>query len=387
MPWCLACCFVDGTELRPTKVDQPMLAQRATRGQFHAAADRSGTLALRVWLFIVSGLVLAMIVVGGATRLTDSGLSITEWLPLLGAIPPLTDTDWQIAFEKYQQIPEYHLVNKGMPLTEFQYIYWWEWTHRFLGRFIGLAFALPLAIFWLAGKIPRGYLPKLIGILALGGLQGFFGWYMVQSGLSERVDVSHYRLALHLTTAFAILAAILWIAFDLAQESQSERIRLHTLNSAQMRAAWLIFSLLFLQVVMGGFVAGLKAGLVHNTWPLMNGELIPSDISDLAPWYMNLVENPATVQFAHRIIAYVLIGLALWHALSLTSSADDERVVTSSLVLALTLLTQASLGIWTLLEAANGTEIPIGLGLIHQGGAAIVLGIAVWHVHRMSRAA
>lgn len=364
-----------------------MFAQRANRDQIHSGEDETANLALRIWLFTVAVLVLAMIVVGGATRLTDSGLSITEWQPILGAIPPLTSEDWQLAFDKYRQIPEYHLVNKGMSLSQFEFIYWWEWSHRFLGRFIGLAFALPLAVFWLAGQIPRGFRPKLLGILALGGLQGFFGWYMVQSGLSERVDVSHYRLALHLTTAFVILASILWVAFDLAREKDARHIRLHNLSTAQVRTAWVILALLFVQVVMGAFVAGLKAGLVHNTWPLMNGEIIPTDIADLTPLYLNLVENPATVQFIHRLIAYILVALAIWHSFSLAASADDERVVTSSRLLALAFLTQAGLGIWTLLAAGNGAEIPIWLGLIHQGGAAIVLGIAVWHAHRISRAA
>lgn len=364
-----------------------MLAERANHNEMHTSAANASTLPLRVWLFTVATLVLAMIVVGGATRLTDSGLSITEWQPLLGAIPPLSLDDWQQAFQKYKEIPEYHLVNKGMSLAQFQFIYWWEWAHRFLGRFIGLAFALPLAFFWLAGRIPRGYGPKLLGILALGGIQGFIGWYMVQSGLTERVDVSHYRLALHLTTAFAILALILWVAFELAHEGHDDPIRLHTLSAAQTRTAWAILALMFVQVVIGAFVAGLKASLVYNTWPLMNGVLVPSDLLDLQPWYENFVENPAMVQFVHRLLAYLLVALGLWHAFSVASNADDERVVTSARVLAAAFLAQAMLGVWTLLEAANGAEIPIYLGLAHQGGGAIVLGIVVWHVHRMARAA
>jgi len=369
------------------KVDQPMFAERATRDQTPTGTEATATLALRIWLFFVAALVLAMIVVGGATRLTDSGLSITEWQPILGAIPPLTSNDWQIAFDKYRQIPEYQLVNKGMSLSQFEFIYWWEWSHRFLGRFIGLAFAFPLAVFWFAGKIPRGFTPKLVGILALGGLQGFFGWYMVQSGLSERVDVSHYRLALHLTTAFVILAAILWVAFELARTKDENHIRFHNLSTAQVRTASAILVLLFLQVVVGAFVAGLKAGLVHNTWPLMNGAIIPEDIADLTPFYLNLVENPATVQFIHRLLAYILLAMALWHSLSISASADDERVVTSSWLLTCAFVAQAGLGIWTLLAAGRAAEIPILLGLIHQGGAAIVLAIAVWHAHRISRAA
>ena len=341
---------------------------------------------VQAWLFIVALLIFAMIVVGGATRLTDSGLSITEWQPILGVIPPLTAADWELALEKYRQIPEYQLVNKGMSLDEFKFIYWWEWAHRFLGRFIGLAFAVPLAVFWAMGRIPKGYGWKLIGIFALGGLQGFFGWYMVQSGLSERVDVSHYRLALHLTTAFVILAAVLWVAFDLSK-NRVQDIRLDTISPTQRNLASIIVALLLLQVVIGAFVAGLKAGLTHNTWPLMDGGLVPLTIAELVPWYLNLVENPATVQFVHRLLAYLLVGLATWHAISLWRTADDERLVTSSTVLLLAFFSQAALGVWTLLAAADQAEIPIGLGLVHQGGGAVLLAAAIWHLHRISRPA
>ncbi len=341
--------------------------------------------AVRIWLLCVAALVLAMIVVGGATRLTDSGLSITEWRPILGAIPPLSEADWQDAFRKYQQIPEYELVNKGMSMAEFQFIYWWEWAHRFLGRFIGVAFALPFAFFWVTGRLRPGLAPRLLGILALGGLQGFLGWYMVQSGLSERVDVSHYRLALHLTTAFIILGAIVWVASDL--DDGRDRIRLDTLTSNQRLLALLIVIGLILQVVVGGFVAGLKAGLTYNTWPLMDGRLIPVGLLAMEPWYLNLVENVATVQFAHRMLAYGLVIAAIWHAVSVAARADDERLVTSALLMALAFLAQAGLGIWTLLDAGTAGHIPIGLGLIHQGGGAVVLAIAVWHLHRIRRAA
>lgn len=337
--------------------------------------------AVRIWLSFIATLVLAMIVVGGATRLTDSGLSITEWLPLLGIIPPLTAEDWQVAFDKYRQIPEYQLVNKGMSLAEFQFIYWWEWAHRFLGRIIGLAFAVPLAVFWLTGRLRPGLAPKLIGLLALGGLQGFFGWYMVQSGLAERIDVSHYRLALHLTTAFVILAGVVWLAVDLAP--RDERIRLHTISPLQARIARIILALMFVQVVLGAFVAGLKAGLTYNTWPLMDGEFVPTGLFLMQPWWINITENITTVQFKHRILAYILVGLALWHALRVWLTADDERVAFSAAVVAVAFLAQAVLGIWTLLAAGAVGQIPIGLGLVHQGGAAIVLGLTVWHVHRM----
>lgn len=354
---------------------------RAAAGGPGAAIDRDAADgAVRIWLFAVALLVFAMIVVGGATRLTDSGLSITEWQPLLGAIPPLTEAHWLEAFEKYRQIPEYHLVNKGMSLEEFKFIYWWEWSHRFLGRFIGVAFALPLIAFWVAGRLPRGLTPKLLGILALGGLQGFLGWYMVKSGLVERIDVSHYRLALHLSTAFLILALLVWTALDLG--ARPTAIRLVTLKPIHRRIAWALVVLVMVQVALGAFVAGLKAGLTYNTWPLMDGRFVPNGLFTLEPWVSNFFENVTTVQFDHRMVAYVLVGLALWHAFALRG-VDDERIVVSGAVLATATVFQMALGIWTLL-AAQGA-IPIGLGLAHQGGAAIVLALAVWHLHRVLR--
>ncbi|MGD9784455.1 MAG: COX15/CtaA family protein [Hyphomicrobiaceae bacterium] len=349
-----------------------------TTGRRGGLADAGPHAAVRIWLGGVALLVFAMIVVGGATRLTDSGLSITEWQPILGAIPPLTEAHWLEAFEKYKQIPEYHLVNKGMSLDAFKSIYWWEWAHRFLGRLIGFAFALPLIVFWWRGRMPRGLVPKLVGVLALGGLQGAIGWYMVSSGLTERVDVSHYRLALHLTTAFVILGLIVWLALDLAPRRAG--IRLGTLTIWHRRAAIAIVALVLLQVVLGAFVAGLKAGLTYNTWPLMDGKLIPSGLMIQSPWYMNVFENITTVQFDHRLVAYVIAGLVSWHAVSV-ARADDEAATATALLLVAAIFAQMGLGIWTLI-AAEGA-IPIGLGLAHQGGAAIVLVLAVFHLHRV----
>ncbi len=346
-----------------------------------SGASHPGDAAVGLWLWCIAALVLAMVIVGGATRLTDSGLSITEWRPLLGIIPPLSEADWLAALEKYRQIPEYQLVNKGMSLAEFQFIYWWEWAHRFLGRIIGIAFALPLAFFWATCRIRPGLLPKLLFVLALGGLQGFFGWYMVQSGVSERIDVSHYRLALHLTTALLILAAVVWLALDVGQDR--DRIRLHTVSSTQATLASVVVVLMLVQVVLGAFVAGLKAGLTYNTWPLMDGQLIPTGMYAMEPWWVNIAENITTVQFNHRVMASVLVALALWQAVSLWRSADDERIVTSAVVVALAFLAQAGLGIWTLLATGTAGHIPIGLGLVHQGGAAVVLGLTVWHLHRV----
>ena len=336
--------------------------------------------AVRLWLYAMAALVVAMIVVGGATRLTDSGLSITEWQPLLGAIPPLTEADWQQAFAKYQQIPQYERVNKGMSLDEFQFIYWWEWAHRFLGRFIGVAFALPFAWFWLRGQLSKRTTLKLAGILALGGLQGFIGWYMVMSGLVDRVAVSPYRLALHLVVALAILAAIMWVALDLRRDDRSH-LRLRTVTPGQKRLAVTLLGLVLLQSVLGAFVAGHNAGLTYNTWPLMDGALVPDGLWTLSPWYINAFENLTTVQFNHRMVAYLLAGLAVVHAVWMARSADDEMLVRSAVLLAVGIFAQAAIGIWTLLAV-----VPLWLGLAHQAGAAVVVILAVWHAHAMVRA-
>lgn len=350
----------------------------ATVSEFHDSI-------IQAWLFVIAAMVFAMVVVGGATRLTDSGLSITEWQPILGIIPPLTEAHWLEALEKYRQIPEYREINAGMSMAEFQFIYWWEWAHRFLGRMVGIVFALPLAVFWWKGWVRPAMLPKLIGLFALGGLQGFFGWYMVQSGLSERVDVSHYRLALHLTTAFVILAVAVWLALEVGAPRQANRIRLQTIPRVQFSLAWMILALMLLQVVLGAFVAGLKAGLTYNTWPLMDGKLVPDGLFTLEPWWLNIAENITTVQFNHRLTAYLLTGLVIWHAVSLWRHADDERIARSGIVVAAAVFAQAGLGIWTLIAAGEAGEIPIGLGLVHQGGAALVLAILVWHLHGLMR--
>jgi heme a synthase len=335
--------------------------------------------AVRIWLMLVALLVLVMVGFGGATRLTGSGLSITEWQPIMGALPPLTDAEWLDAFTKYKSIPQYERVNKGMSLDEFKSIFWWEWSHRLLGRLIGVIFALPLAWFWWRGALSGALGWRLIGLFALGGLQGFVGWFMVQSGLAERTSVSQYRLALHLGLAFAIFALLLWIALDTGR-AESRRITLDTVPRGQRRLASWLLALIFVQVFLGALVAGLKAGLTYNTWPLMDGRLVPDGLLSMSPWYLNPFENITMVQFDHRVLAYVLIGLAAWHAIALARAADDERVVHSAVLLLAAMLGQAALGIWTLLSV-----VPLHLGIAHQTGAVLVLGIAVWHQHRMAR--
>jgi cytochrome c oxidase assembly protein subunit 15 len=342
-------------------------------------AARASDRAVRIWLLSVAALVFCMIVVGGAVRLTDSGLSITEWQPLLGAIPPLNEADWQAAFEKYKAIPEYSVVNAGMSLAAFKQIYWWEWAHRFLGRFIGIAFAVPFLAFWAMGALRKGAPLKLAGVLALGGLQGAIGWYMVKSGLVDRIDVSQYRLALHLLTAFGILALLVWLSLDLAPAQRPAR--LDTVSTAQRRIGVGLFMLVFVQAGLGALVAGLKAGLTYNTWPLMDGKLVPDGLATLSPWYLNLFENVTTVQFDHRMVAYALVALALAHVVALIQTADDERVVGSAGLLSVCLLVQMLLGILTLLFG-----VPLWLGLAHQGGAAVVVAAATLHLYTITRA-
>jgi cytochrome c oxidase assembly protein subunit 15 len=324
---------------------------------------------VRVWLYAIALLIIAMIVVGGATRLTDSGLSITEWQPIHGAIPPLNEAEWQEEFEKYQQIPEYQLVNSGMTLDEFKTIFWWEWAHRFLGRFIGVAFLVPLLWFTATGRIGRSLAPQLAGIFVLGGLQGAIGWWMVASGLSERVDVSQYRLAVHLTLAFAILALVVWVARGLTPRPAT--------TETGRGLASIILGLLFVQVFLGGLVAGLDAGLVANTWPTMDGALVPDGLWVVEPWWRNIFDNPVTAQFDHRMVAYLIVVLAIVHAVRLRGTGAARGAA----ALALVLVAQAALGI-----AAVVLEMPLHVALTHQLGGAITMWVAVAHVRGMTPA-
>jgi cytochrome c oxidase assembly protein subunit 15 len=316
---------------------------------------------VRGWLFLVAFLIFCMVIVGGATRLTDSGLSITEWQPLLGAIPPLSEADWLAAFEKYKLIPEYTRINQGMSLEEFKFIYWWEWSHRFLGRFIGVVFFVPFVYFAATGALSRKMMWRFGGIFALGALQGALGWYMVASGLVDRVDVSQYRLAAHLTLATAIYGATLWLAYGLG----------HSRRRSETSRDWValaVIGLVVLQIAAGGFVAGLDAGMGYNTWPLMDGQLVPGGLFIISPAWRNLFENAMTVQFDHRLLAYVVVVLVAGYAYIVQTR-------TAALMLA-ALLLQVVLGIWTLLW-----QVPLELGLVHQGGALIVLAAALWNLH------
>ena len=328
--------------------------------------------AIRIWLYVVAAIVFALVVVGGATRLTESGLSITEWKPIHGIVPPLSEAEWQEEFALYQQIPQYQELNQGMELSGFKTIYWWEWAHRFLARFVGLVFALPLAFFWIRGRIPAGLKPKLVGILALGGLQGAIGWWMVASGLVLRTDVSQYRLAVHLTTACLIFSATLWVARGLAQHSPDAPP-----SAKSARAALVILFLALLQIYLGGLVAGLNAGLSFNTWPLMDGAVVPEGLLIMQPVWRNFFENVMTVQFMHRMGAYLLLAVVAMHVFASFRQAPKSTHARRAAVLLALVLVQASIGITTLLLAEG--VIPIGWGLMHQAGGLVVLGFAVAH--------
>jgi cytochrome c oxidase assembly protein subunit 15 len=337
----------------------------------------AGKLAIvRLWLLAVAALVFLLVSVGGATRLTGSGLSITEWQPIVGVVPPLSEAAWQEAFAKYRQTPQYDRVNRGMSLDAFKLIFWWEWAHRFLGRLVGAVFLVPFLYFLAVGRIRGGLAARLGGIFTLGALQGAVGWYMVRSGLADRIDVSQYRLALHLGLAFVIFGALVWTALSLGEEAG----RRATSRAAGPGGgiALLIVVLVFVQVLLGALVAGLKAGLAHNTWPLMDGRLIPNGLGVMEPWYLNLFENALTVQFNHRMAAYLLVVIVVLHTIALLRGSDDRRSRRSGVVLAAAVVAQAALGIWTLLA-----HVPLALGLAHQAGAAAVFGLAVWHLHAL----
>ncbi|WP_245478448.1 MULTISPECIES: COX15/CtaA family protein [unclassified Mesorhizobium] len=336
----------------------------------YAARDRDlrNRAQVRGWLYFVLLVLFALVLVGGATRLTESGLSITEWQPIHGVIPPLNDAEWQEEFQRYQQIPQYAELNKGMSIAAFKSIFWWEWVHRILARSVGVVFALPLLFFWATRRIERGLGLKLVGILLLGGLQGAIGWWMVASGLVDRVSVSQYRLATHLTLAALIFTATMVVARGLAPHSEPAADR------STQRLAGVIVLLALVQIYLGGLVAGLDAGLSYNTWPLMDGRVIPGDLLLLEPAWRNFFENPKTVQFVHRIGAYTVFAVALWHMIATRRRLPGTTHARRATLLFLIVLVQASIGIGTLLM-----QVPLHMALTHQGFALILLGFAAAH--------
>jgi heme a synthase len=334
--------------------------------------------AISVWLWCVAGLVFAMVLVGGATRLTESGLSIVEWKPVTGAIPPLGEADWRAEFAKYKTIPQYEQLNQGMSLEEFKTIYWWEWGHRLLGRLIGAVFLVPFLWFLWRRSFSRRIGIALAGIFALGAVQGGVGWWMVASGLTERVSVSQYRLAFHLTLACMIYVALVWTACRVWSAGAPPTDR----RAAPRRLRWsasVLLVLVILQIYLGALVAGLRAGLIYNTWPLIDGAFIPSapNLFFGHPLWRNFFENALTVQFDHRMVAYGLCIFALIHALDARREGRGEPLVMSAGFVAVALLIQAAIGITTLVAG-----VPIELALLHQAVALVVLTGATLHAAR-----
>jgi len=342
--------------------------------QSAAAIDRAPRpLAIANWLLFVAALVFLMVVVGGVTRLTESGLSITEWNPISGAIPPLTHEQWEHAFNLYQQTPEYREINgpAGMDLAAYKFIFFWEWTHRLLGRLIGLAFALPLAWFAIRRAIPNGYGWRLVALLALGGSQGLLGWYMVMSGLVDRTDVSHFRLSAHLLLALFIMAALIWTALDLRRLAQTGEQRFARLRRASIGVA----AILFVQLLLGAWVAGLNAGYVSNTWPLMNDRLIPDGIDWSNGVGFALTHDPFLIHFLHRWWAWVVVAALV--ILSRKVKPIDRR---ASIAIHTAFGLQILLGIATVETGMN-----IVMAALHQAVGASLVAAVAWGAHAYGR--
>ena len=334
-----------------------------------ALSDQHGR-AIRLWLYAVAGLVLAMVLVGGATRLTESGLSITEWQPVMGTLPPLNETQWQAEFEKYQAIPQYREHKGGMSLDAFKTIYWWEWTHRLLGRSIGAAFLVPFLWFLWRGWIAPGLRTRLWVIFGLGAFQGVVGWWMVASGLADRVEVSQYRLATHLVLACVIYVALIWTAWGLNERRAAPapiRIRVGAIG---------LLVLVLAQIYLGALVAGLRAGTVYNTWPLIGGAVVP-DAARLffdVPLWRNFFENQLTVQFDHRVFADLVLLAAVIHAFDVKTTMKSGPLVWGAIALAAVTMLQIVVGIVALLLV-----VPIALALMHQALAMLLLTVATLH--------
>jgi cytochrome c oxidase assembly protein subunit 15 len=339
------------------------------------AEPRLGPVA--AWLFACCALIFLMVVVGGITRLTLSGLSITEWKPVIGVVPPLSEADWAAEFVKYKEIPEYRAVHFWMNLDGFKSIYWWEYAHRLLGRLIAVAFTAPFLWFLVRRRLPRRLVPSLCGILVLGFAQGGLGWYMVESGLADRVEVSQYRLVAHLALALAIYAAILWTALGISGGS-----RRLAANPGWRRAAEAVLGIVAVTILAGGFVAGTRAGLTYNTFPLMDGKLVPVGYAKLHPFYLNWFENIAAVQFDHRVLAVAVAAsvLLMWVVGLRVRLPNRARTALHMLLLVAAL--QVALGTATLLLV-----VPVPLAAAHQAGAVLLLTAAIYLRHTMRAAA
>lgn len=327
------------------------------------------------WLLTGCFLIFIMVIVGGITRLTDSGLSISDYKLITGTIPPLNDAEWQDAFALYQQYPEFQKLHSHFTLQDFKSIYFWEWFHRLIGRVIGLVFIIPFLYFLIRKQLSKKTIKKCIVLLSLGGFQGFLGWYMVKSGLVDMPDVSHFRLAAHLTTAFLTFAATLWVALDLIFPARK------AIDIKFRNLIIITYVILIIQIIYGGFVAGLKAGLLHNHWPFMNeGKFMHETVYILEPFYKNLIENPSGIQFIHRTFAYLIVGFifVLWFkAREMTLTKLQQKAINSLLFL---VGFQFLLGVLTIIYA-----VPLWLGVAHQVGAFFLLSAMTFTLHRFSK--
>jgi heme a synthase len=332
---------------------------------------------LRAWFWSGALLTFVILVVGGITRLTQSGLSIVDWAPIMGVIPPLSEAQWQEAFDRYRQFPEYQQLRQGMTLSEFQFIFFWEYFHRMIARFIGIVFLVPFVFFWIRGYFNRPLLKRALALFALGALQGLVGWLMVASGLVDRPHVSHFRLAIHLSIAFAIFGCCVWYAADLKVSSVRERVPAVARRS-MLGGLYLVGGLLAVQIFWGALVAGLKAGLFFNTFPLMAGGWLPPQGMDLQPALLNLVENPITVQWMHRLLGTVLGVVAIGFYLRVRSGVVDAASRRMNAALLGLILFQYLLGVLTLIY-----RVPVTLGVAHQAAAMVIFGVWLLWLHRV----
>jgi len=347
--------------------------QDAAPGQVRIEGDRLRP--VRIWLYAMACFVLLMVVVGGITRLTESGLSITSWKPISGAIPPLSAADWQAEFDAYKQIPQYAVVHSWMSLDDFKMIFFWEWFHRLLGRLLGVVFIVPFIVFLFQKRLSRELAWPLFGLFLLGGFQGLLGWWMVSSGLTELTSVSQYRLAAHLTAASLLLVALVYVARSLEPGRALGRV-----SGGQLRMGILLLALVIVQIGAGAFVAGLDAGMAYNTWPLMDGAIIPHGLYVMDPAWRNVFENALTVQFNHRLIAYGITAYIAWMIWRRARDGGFGGVHGWLPRLGFIVLLQVALGIATLL-----THVPLPLAVGHQALAFMLAGLATAYIADMRR--
>lgn len=350
------------------------LSEAAVAPTRSTAAQR----AIGLWLLALSAMVLVMVMLGGITRLTDSGLSIMEWNPILGALPPLGDAAWEHVFALYRQIAEYKHVNAGMSVEAFKEIFWWEYLHRLWGRLLAVAFAVPLLFFWFRGYLGRADLPRLLGLFLLGGLQGVAGWFMVASGFQDRVDVSQYRLVIHLLLALAIFGLMIWYALDYLDRAKLAGAQLPAADMLR-HARWMNLVVAF-EIALGGLVAGTDAGFIYNDFPLMNGHWLSPDLFQLSPWWVNFTENVATIQFQHRLFSGFVAIAVVSFLIRLRRRDIDARLKRRAIALPFALAAQAFLGIATLMLV-----VPISLAVMHQMGAFVLFASGLIMQHGLKR--